>query len=377
MCDCLQVAAHIICALASGSMLLLWLRLDDESRKRVWRLYGWFSGLICFGSCCGAIAWTAWMQYLVLVYQNPTAVNTRLVLSSNKSLSEKIADTDITAKMIRMLSIYPVPYSLEFFCMSMAKLLVLDRMVHVALPRAFVTSQRCVAARRLVVGLVIACNAIYIAVSVVAAIYFNRSADQLVSDVAANPSLVVNSSVYEHPSLQSISIADVSLSVGEFCEVTIRILIIAVFVVVGTLCARRMRSALLNMPEDASEQLRVEFNSVRRKILVTVSIVFLTFLLSAICTAMIAFANALENRLSSTCFNDSYGCNLYYYMQAWIIYTPEFALMSDFISSPLTMLITLWGMTSDRSLQLMRRRAGEGLSLSPIRAPSVRSSVFG
>lgn len=377
MCDCLQVAAHIICALASGSMLLLWLRLDDESRKRVWRLYGWFSGLICFGGCCGAIAWTAWMQYLVFVYQNPTVVDTRLVLLSGKPLSEKIADTDINAKMTRMYSIYPVPYSLEFFCMSMAKLLVLDRMVHVALPRAFVTSQRCVAAGRLVVGLVIAGNAIYIAATVVTAIYFKRSSDQLVSDVSASPSLFFNSSEYALPSLQSISIGTVSLSVGEFCEVTIRLLIIAVFGVVGTLCARRMRSALLNMPEDASEQLRVEFNSVRRKILVTVSIVFLTFLLSAVCTAMFAFANALNNRSSLTCANNFFDCNLYFYMQTWMIYTPEFAVMSDFISSPLTMLITLWGMTSNRSLQLMRRRAGEGLSLSPIRAPSVRSSVFG
>ena len=69
----LQVAAFVMAALSSACMLYRWSTLDKEGRKRVWGLYGWFCGLMCAGSCCGAVAWAAWMQYLVLFFADDTA----------------------------------------------------------------------------------------------------------------------------------------------------------------------------------------------------------------------------------------------------------------------------------------------------------------
>ena len=40
--------------------------MDGEGRRGVWRLYGWFSGLMLCGSCFGAVAWGARMQQFVL-----------------------------------------------------------------------------------------------------------------------------------------------------------------------------------------------------------------------------------------------------------------------------------------------------------------------
>ena len=40
-------------------------------------------------------------------------------------------------------------------------------------------------------------------------------------------------------------------------------------------------------------------------------------------------------------------------MQGWLIYTPEFQLVVMLISSPLALLVALWGMTSERTLQQM------------------------
>ena len=40
-------------------------------------------------------------------------------------------------------------------------------------------------------------------------------------------------------------------------------------------------------------------------------------------------------------------------MQSWLIYTPEFQLVVMLISSPLALLVALWGMTSERTLQQM------------------------
>ena len=54
-----QIAAFCVCAIASGAMFWRWRRMTLEWRRQVWLLYGWFTALMCFGSCIGAISWTA------------------------------------------------------------------------------------------------------------------------------------------------------------------------------------------------------------------------------------------------------------------------------------------------------------------------------
>jgi hypothetical protein len=55
----LQSTACLLCAVASGYMLRRWWRLDDYDRGRIWKRYGLFCGLMCFGSCAGAVAYPA------------------------------------------------------------------------------------------------------------------------------------------------------------------------------------------------------------------------------------------------------------------------------------------------------------------------------
>ena len=43
-------------------MFFRWWRLDEDDKQRVWLLYGWFTALVCFGSCFGAVAAAARMQ---------------------------------------------------------------------------------------------------------------------------------------------------------------------------------------------------------------------------------------------------------------------------------------------------------------------------
>jgi hypothetical protein len=48
-------------------------------------------------------------------------------------------------------------------------------------------------------------------------------------------------------------------------------------------------------------------------------------------------------------------------MRTWLLYTPEFQLIVVLISSPLAMIVAMWGMTSDSMLQRMqsnRRQMG-------------------
>ena len=70
---------------------------------------------------------------------------------------------------------------------------------------------------------------------------------------------------------------------------------------------------------------------------------------------MFAVADALQNDGEADCSGLCDGCkNVYTHIQVWVHYTPEFRLIIIMVSSPLALLVALWGMTSDRTLQLMR-----------------------
>ena len=95
------------------------------------------------------------------------------------------------------------------------------------------------------------------------------------------------------------------------------------------------------------------------RIVGTAAFVFVTFLLRAVYFTMFALAIELQNegnyvncpsnnQCDAACFN------VYRLMQLWLFCTPEFQLMVVLISSPLAMIVALWGMTSDRMLQLMK-----------------------
>ena len=144
--------------------------------------------------------------------------------------------------------------------------------------------------------------------------------------------------------------------------------IVASFVVVGTLCASRMQSALDHMDHDAgaasTQQLRHEFLKVRQQIFGTVIAVFLTFVLRALYQTMFGLESALRDPYSvfGSCGGyyaglcDSACFNVFSLMNQWDAFTPEFRPLVILISSPLTMLLTLWAMTTERALQLLLGR---------------------
>jgi hypothetical protein len=91
----------------------------------------------------------------------------------------------------------------------------------------------------------------------------------------------------------------------------------------------------------------------------TAAFVFVTFLLRAVYSTMFALANQLQDSSALTSCPSSNFCDASCYnvsrlMQVWLTLTPEFQLMVVLISSPLALLVALWGMTSDRMLQRMQ-----------------------
>ena len=140
------------------------------------------------------------------------------------------------------------------------------------------------------------------------------------------------------------------------------LLIVVAFAVVGIACARFLSAALRDMNDAAGAAGR----KVRRQILGTCAFVFVTFLLRAVYSTMFALGNELQDLSARTSCPSSNQCdascfNVYSLMQQWLFNTPEFQLTVVLISSPLAMIVALWGMTSDRTLQRMqsnRRQMG-------------------
>ena len=127
------------------------------------------------------------------------------------------------------------------------------------------------------------------------------------------------------------------------------LIVIIAFAAVGGACASRLSSALRNMNDWAAGR------QLRRQIVGTAAFVLVTCLLHAVFAVMNAVSAALQKTgLDCTSICDSTCHNVWEVMQWWIAFTPEFQLSFMLISSPLALLVALWGMTSELTLQLMQ-----------------------
>ena len=324
--------------------------MGEDLRPRVWLLYGWFTGLMFCGSCCGVISSLAWMRFseLYITTNYPTSTLTSVEFWSNYSL------------FFRWLAAYFTSSALEFFSLSVAKLMVLHRMVSFAVPKDDSSAGRFVAAGRVVMMCAVLGNLIGLAGNIVAAAQWNDASNRAQAAPVAFASDSADAHELGKLASKQEQVAAGTGSVQQFSEVTVLLLIIAAFLVVGVTCARRVSSALHRMGDDQSEASAIG-KKMRRQIVSTVVVVFVTFLLRATYSTMWATANALQNQ-GDDCSSRLEPCNsscanVYLLMLKWMLYTPEFQSLVLLTSSPLSLLVALWGMTTDRMLQLMNTRA--------------------
>jgi hypothetical protein len=93
---------------------------------------------------------------------------------------------------------------------------------------------------------------------------------------------------------------------------------------------------------DAASASAATGRALRRRILATTAFVFVTFLLRCVLSTTLALSYELRD-FEKPC-----------HFVGWATYTPAFESTIILISSPLTLLVALWGMTSNASLQLMK-----------------------
>jgi hypothetical protein len=269
---------------------------------------------------------------------------------------------------------FRVTYAAEFMCLSVAKLMVLDRMFGLAAPNSDGMPKLWAFVERVLIRCVIVGNVVGLAGNIASAIYLARAADYGISAdaaFAANKSDAGNHFIGMAD--ETAFVARRTLSVQQFCEVVVLLLIIVAFTAVGALCARRITEALLQVKQASATAtassgsqgsdikmlagtVSAASRRLRLQIVVTVAVVFVTFLLRAVYSIMNALSRALETEKAShdcgiqcdaLCFNS------YYMMQLWLKWTPEFHLAVIFISSPVSLLVALWGMTNQRTVKMM------------------------
>ena len=119
---------------------------------------------------------------------------------------------------------------------------------------------------------------------------------------------------------------------------------------------------------DAASAAAATGRALRLRMLGTTAFVFVAFLIRSVLSIMFAVAFELRdlnnNNIEQKCRQaphsvcDTSCYNEYAHIAAWMSYTPAFESTIVLISSPVALLVALWGMTSNATLQLMKQARG-------------------
>ncbi len=328
----------------------------------MWSLYGWFTALVFVGSVFAIATWLTWMQCLSNFYK-----------SNQFERTDPAQWMTLTAVAYSLRPAFTACYPIAFFCISVAKLLVFDRLSEFAENRASATG---VAGKRCVFAVVIVGNAVGLAGNFTAAALFQTAAAHFTSAAASfaanNTILDVDGNRHRTLGLQQAEQAFAVESVQALSEVAVLIFIVLAVLVAAIACARIIRARLLGV--NAASAAASEGRSIMLRIVVTSAVVFFAFSLRAVFSTMFAVAYMLQNT-ATACSSDQNKCdpacfNVYTLILRWLFYTPHFEILVDAVrnittdsstkpltapqvSSPLALLVAMWGMTTRRSLQIL------------------------
>jgi hypothetical protein len=255
-------------------------------------------------------------------------------------------------------AVFCVAYAAEFCCLSLAELMVLDRMWVFAVHGK---SRLWIVAGWFVMLVVFICNIVGLASNVAASVYFKDA-----SSCLAEASRLFEIRMTIEGDAMFASCAEINAkaftmaSIQSFCEVVTLLIIVIAFVVVGIACAHRVSSALLVLPLLARTQGEVTAaagKKLRLRIVGTTVFVFAVFLLRSGYSTLHALAHTLQDS-GKTCPAVSSGrlfcssCyNTFTHIGAWMNRTPEFQVTVVLVSSPVAMLVALWGMRTTKRTQ--------------------------
>ncbi len=308
----------------------------------MWPLYGWFSALVLCGSCFGAITWSAWMQFSVYYFMATDYFEYSHALYARH--------LQLIALANRWRASYTVCYPVHFLCLCAAKLLVFDRMSDFSSEAEGSSSKRKLAARRAVFVVVVTGVAFGLGGSLAAASHFARAADLFSESSTYFASNLSLGSDFQVEASAQIALAFSLNSVQELSDAIVLLLVVLTFTAVSAACIHRIKSAMaLIGTHSCSSAAAQAAKQLQRRVLFTAIFVLVSFALRGAHSTMNAAANQLQD-VHKACPSTKEGLcdacyNMFTHMQRWMIRTPEFQLSVVLISSPIALLVSLWGMT--------------------------------
>jgi hypothetical protein len=352
-----QIVCYCLSAGAGGYMFTQWLLAGRELQELMWPLFGRFTALIACGSFFGIVTWAAFIGNDANQFIATDLFNDLLKNAADVS-SRKSHIFTIYARSNYWYATWLVFYAFEFLMVCVAKLTVLFRMLEFAAPKANDELRRRLALfLRAVMTVVIlfsvggiCANAAAAATAVKTGDLFNQAAAAYAANRTAEGADLEQRVQIENAQTNRIT------SVQQFCEVLVLLIIIIAFTVAGTLCARRILTSKIDRANSKVSKLI-------RQIFGTIAVIFITFMLRSVYAVINAVTQLLEGEIGvqcGLCRTEPIGAtpcnNMYALIQNWLIFTPEFQLLVVLISSPLSLLVSLWGMTSENTRAILSQR---------------------
>jgi len=347
-------------ALAGVLVCALWWKAGDR-RKKAWPLYGRFVLLLVFASIAGSIYSGASMSFKDTVFQSEQFHNENQNRLSFKEYRSKQAS--LYAEAYSWNAVAAIFYGFKVLFMFSAKIQIMDRLVFFSylMPSPSLTQQY-----RDRVLKIQDCFFYFIYFSCAAGcclLFAQAYHDQLSSSKFFDASKAYNEGNIGLGN-QSYTDAFKFRDEGEFIrsfqlilEGCVLAFIVLVFVIVGGRCImrihRQMQRSLLNPSKDTDD--------LQLKMYCTVGVVFVSFLIRS---AFILYLAALSSSINSRecVFNPqckrcgSCQCS-WRHLYVWNEYTPQLETAINLVSSPVTLLAVLWGMTSVRIRQVCTPRS--------------------
>ena len=268
---------------------------------------------------------------------------------------------------LRWLVVYLLAYPFTFCCLVTAKLLVLGRLTEFSKLKAHASSRWSMLGRALV-GTIVVGNVVGLCCNVAGSVFMLKVADsyERVASENVSSTLFVNASSYELQ--KGIYMSGVLFGF----EAIILPLIVVAFVVLGAVSVRRIRAAMTAVQKAqltsmlgatdivgfggarrASEASFISGRRLKRQILGTCGILFVSFSIRAAVSMMLAVGAVFgdSGNASRRCDNSN---DRFAQMLMWNLYSPEIFFFATFLSQPVTLLVTLWAMTSGQTIAVMR-----------------------
>jgi hypothetical protein len=351
----LQVALSAVTAAVALVRFVQWKRLDETDRDTIWRLYGVFTCLAFVGSICGVVTWSIFL------------VSDRLyigALSLGTSANDRVQRSAELGSSYELRGPFHVSKALTFLFVSLAKLMVLDRMMQFTAKRAQgALVRRMGAVRRVVLGIVLVVNAVGVAATLASTPYFALAAG---ADSAAAAAFSKNNTAGTTlgtslllDAERHIRVGNTCVAVGQVCIVACLLDIMTTFLAAGVLVAVRIREFLVGVGLGKSTSSARSARYLLVQTCLTVAVVFTAFLIRTafeIALALGAFYNLKVGSSRESCGICDPCQSDYYLLHVWIDATPEVMASVMVLAEPVTLLIALWGMTSERGARLLNHR---------------------